>query len=102
MGVLRLLTRPSIMGNYVLSGAEAWDVVSRLFDDDRFALVEEPSSLNDFWREICNSLPAGMMAETDAHLAAFALAGDFRLVTLDKGFSRFSGLELLVLGQIAR
>ena len=31
----------------------------------------------------------------DAYLAAFAMVGTFRLVTFDRDFTRFSGLELL-------
>jgi len=31
----------------------------------------------------------------DAHLAAFALSGSFRLVTFDGDFERFNGLEWL-------
>ncbi len=32
---------------------------------------------------------------TDAYLAAFAVAGNLRLVTFDKDFERFPGLNLL-------
>jgi predicted nucleic acid-binding protein len=34
----------------------------------------------------------------DAYLAAFALAGGYQLVTLDKAFKQFKGLNLRVLG----
>jgi uncharacterized protein len=97
MGALRILTRPSIMGEYVLSGAQAWMAVTRFMEDDRFAFAAEPGILMESWRIICNSLPTGMSAETDAYLAAFALAGGYRLVTLDKGMVRFHGIELVLL-----
>ena len=35
----------------------------------------------------------------DAYLAAFALAGRYRIVTTDAGFRQFQGIDLLVLGQ---
>jgi predicted nucleic acid-binding protein len=34
---------------------------------------------------------------TDAYLAAFARSAGLRLVTFDRGFARFSGLEVLLL-----
>jgi hypothetical protein len=34
----------------------------------------------------------------DAYLAAFALAGGYRLVTIDAGFTQFAGLDLVLLG----
>jgi len=33
----------------------------------------------------------------DAYLAAFAFAGGHQLVTTDKGFKQFKGLDLVVL-----
>jgi predicted nucleic acid-binding protein len=35
----------------------------------------------------------------DAYIAAFALAGRYRMVTTDAAFRQFRGLNLLVLGQ---
>ena len=34
---------------------------------------------------------------TDAYLAAFAKCAELRLVTFDKGFTRFPGLDALIL-----
>ena len=33
----------------------------------------------------------------DAYLAAFALAGGFQVVTFDQGFSKFAGVNCLIL-----
>jgi predicted nucleic acid-binding protein len=33
-----------------------------------------------------------------AYLAAFALAGGYRMVTTDAAFRQFSGLDLVILG----
>jgi predicted nucleic acid-binding protein len=35
----------------------------------------------------------------DAYLAAFALAGRFRMVTTDAAFRQFGELDLMLLGQ---
>ncbi|MEM0965448.1 MAG: TA system VapC family ribonuclease toxin [Verrucomicrobiota bacterium] len=93
MGVLRILTRPSIMGEDVLAPADFWKGWSVLMEDGRFFSVPEPSRLEVVWRETTSSLPAGQCAETDAYLAAFASAGEYRLSTFDKGFSRYAGLD---------
>ena len=34
---------------------------------------------------------------TDAYLAAFAITSQAQLITFDQGFSRYAGLDLLVL-----
>ena len=36
----------------------------------------------------------------DAYLAAFAMAGGYRLVTTDKGFKQFKGLDLLLIAKL--
>ena len=35
----------------------------------------------------------------DAYLAAFTVAGGYQLVTTDKGFKQFKGLDILVLSK---
>jgi predicted nucleic acid-binding protein len=60
-------------------------------------LVHEPSGCEsnlDQWASREASTPR---LWTDAYLAAFAIAGGLRLVTFDRGFSRFPGLDLLLL-----
>lgn len=34
----------------------------------------------------------------DAYLAAFAMAGGYRMVTTDRAFRQFQGLDLVLLG----
>lgn len=97
MGVLRLLTRPSIMKEDVLTPAEFWNGWTQLMGDDRFAMVDEPSGLEPVWRALTVALPDGQCAETDAYLAAFAQAGDYRVTTFDKGFKRYPDLDLELL-----
>lgn len=45
----------------------------------------------------CNAGQTSPNLWTDAYLAAFAKSGGLRLVSFDRGFTRFSGLALLVL-----
>jgi predicted nucleic acid-binding protein len=78
---------------------QAWAVYDRLMSDTRFVYVEEPQGMEPLWRKFC---PLELVAPhlwTDAYLAAFAAAGGLQLVTFDKGFRRFVGVNTLILGQ---
>jgi len=100
-GLLRLLTIRSLMQDDVCTMAAAWRVYDQLLADSRFRFCSEPEGVTDLWRALC---PPHMVAPkkwTDAYLAAFAIATGTRLVTLDRGFHEFRGLEVLVLGQPA-
>lgn len=97
MGVLRLLTRPSIMKDEVLSPTEFWEGWAKLMADDRFRMIEEPAELEAVWRDLTSELPRGQCAETDAYLASFAKSGGLKITTFDKGFQRYEGLDLELL-----
>jgi predicted nucleic acid-binding protein len=96
LGLVRLLTQPRVMGGGALQPAQALDVYLDLTSRDGVGLHPEPASceaaLSEFMRP---DLPARMV--TDAFLAAFARAGRLRLVTFDRDFERFDGLDLLQL-----
>ena len=99
--LLRLLTLSSLMQANVLTMGEAWGVYDRLMSDGRFVFASEPENLEDIWRALC---PAKMIAPKkwmDAYLAAFAIAVGAQLVTLDRGFRDFPGLNLHLLGPTA-
>lgn len=97
MGTLRLLTNARLMKDESLSPHEAWEVWDSLWTDPRFARVDEPPRLERTWRALARDLPRGGSADTDSYLAAFALAGGYRLVTFDRGFRRFGDLDCLIL-----
>ena len=60
--------------------------------------AEEPAGLETRWKRFAVRDTAASKIRTDAYLAAFALAGRYRLVTTDADFNHFRGfdLELLV------
>ncbi len=99
MGALRLMTRSAVMGANVLGAAEfrrGWDIA---LGDDRLVRLAESDGLTARWRQICSAIPGGTVADTDAYLAAFAIAGDLTLVTFDQGFARFAGLRVETLSR---
>lgn len=97
---LRLLTNAAVQapfGDPPLTNEEAWAAYEALIADDRVVFGEEPDDLERVWRELGARPTASHRLWTDAYLAAFAIAGAFRLVTNDSGFRQFQALDLLLL-----
>jgi toxin-antitoxin system PIN domain toxin len=97
MGALRLLTDSRWLKTEVRSAASVWDGLDLTLTDDRVARVEEPPRIEAEWRRLTRAFPAGRCADSDAYLAAFAHAGGYRLLTFDRGFRQFEGLDVEIL-----
>ncbi len=101
--LLRLLTNPSVLspyGNLPLTNRQAWESYETLLADDRIVLrEEEPAGLETHWQRLAVCDTASPKIWMDAYLAAFALAGGYRMVTTDAAFKQFRGLKLEVLGK---
>jgi toxin-antitoxin system PIN domain toxin len=99
---LRLLTTHAVLAPYgipPLNNKAAWAVYDGFLADERIAWVEEPRGLEAVWKKLAASPMASPKLWMDAYLAAFALTGGYRLVTTDKAFKQFKGLDLLVLSK---
>lgn len=97
---LRLLTTRAVLAPYripPLSNKAAWSVYDGLRADERISWVEEPSGLEASWKKFSGGSNPSPKLWMDAYLAAFAMAGGHQLVTTDKAFKQFKGLNLLVL-----
>jgi hypothetical protein len=94
MGAFRLLTNRAVLREDVLTTAEVWSGWDGLARDERFVFVEEPDRFEATWRRLTSGWARGRMAETDAYLAAFAIAGRYALVSFDRGLRRFPELRL--------
>ena len=97
MGLLRLLSNPSVMGADVCATDAAWRLNDRLFGDARFTFEVEPPTLEAELRRLTKGFPYSPKLWQDAYLAAFAVAADLPLVTFDQGFRKFRRLRSLVL-----
>ncbi len=64
--------------------------------DERINLANEPAGVEDAWKALAIRETNSPKLWMDAWLAAFALRSGFQMVTTDKAFSQFKGLELLV------
>jgi len=97
LAFLRHLTNKAIMGDPVLSPSAAWKKLQEFLALPEVRCVAEPAGLDVRLGDFCNLGRTSPNLWTDAYLAAFARCAGLRLVTFDHGFSRFKGLELLML-----
>jgi toxin-antitoxin system PIN domain toxin len=97
LGTLRLLTNVQVMGPDALQPGEAWKAVGKLEQDERVVLLAEPANLDASLENLIASCLAGPNLWTDAYLAAFAITASLQMVSFDRGFSKFAGLDLQLL-----
>ena len=100
--LLRLLTNASVhaaAGSAPLTNRQAWSVYDALLADVRIVFQpREPAGMESRWRQLAARDTASPKLWMDAYLAAFALAGGYRMVTIDAAFRQFDGLNLVLLG----
>jgi hypothetical protein len=92
LGILRLLTNPSVMGQETLAIGQAWNVLDRLGNDPRVKLQPEPAGLERTFRQATSHLgdrPASKWVG-DCFLLAYAHSAQATLVTFDKALLAFS------------
>ena len=92
---LRLLCSEAALGRDAITLPAAWSVYATLLASGRFSFVLEPTGLDIAWEKLCRPFGRSPKVVADAYLAAFAVAGGFRLVTLDRAFSQFPGLAFV-------
>ena len=97
MAFLRLLTNKTVMGAHVLSPAAAWTKSDEFLALPEVQLLSEPHGLEETWGRFSNRGRRSPNLWTDAYLAAFAKCAGLRMVTFGRGFSRFEGLDYLIL-----
>jgi toxin-antitoxin system PIN domain toxin len=98
---LRILTDATVLGAYgnpPLTNSEAWAAYDALMAGDRVGfLVAEPPGQESRWKAFAVRDTASPKLCMDAFLAAFALEAGLRLVTTDRAFHQFPGLDVLSL-----
>ena len=98
MALLRHLTNPKIMGQFVQNQQNAWKNYDHLAQDPRVVFLNEPAGLEIAFRNFTKSGSPLHGHWTDAYLASFAMESQSGFATFDKGFNRFAGIDLLILG----
>jgi uncharacterized protein len=98
---LRLLTSAPLFKPAALmpfSDIDAWKVYDTLLADKRVSFISEFTLEPEaHWRAFTHRSESTPNLWMDAYLAALALSGNLKLVTFDKAFSQYKGLNLLVL-----
>jgi toxin-antitoxin system PIN domain toxin len=95
-GYLRLITTSAVMKVYELDPASnrmAWERFEELLNDPRISFSPEPPGLEETWKSLALRKTPSPKLWMDAYLAAFAIRSGFQLVSADKAFSQFKGLN---------
>ena len=100
--VLRLTSTAGIARTYgesPLSNRGALITLDTLQALQQVAWRDEPPGIFGLWRTLAAADSASPKVWMDAYLAAFAIAGGLRLVTLDRDYKNFvpQGLDLVLL-----
>lgn len=99
---LRLITTPQLLRHYDAEGftnRAALRELQLLSTRPEVAEMDEPPGTEVLWHGIASVDTASPKVWMDAYLAAFAITGNLRFVTLDKDFKNFEkhGLQLQLL-----
>ena len=97
LAFLRHLTNRTIMGEQVLTPSSAWNKRGEFLALPEVRFLAEPLGLDEQLGKWCHVGRTSPNLWTDAYLASFAKCAGLRLVTFDRGFAMFAGLELLLL-----
>ena len=98
LAMVRLLCQRNVMGEATCTLAQAVQTYARYADLAEVGFMAEPEDCEHSLIQMIAqhegpALPARLW--TDMYLAAFAIASDLRLVTFDRDFTRFAGLNCL-------
>ena len=95
LGLVRLVRQPKLMGAAVMSAAEASELLQAFCRQPGVSLARSEHDGFEVFHQLLHSrdLPARLC--TDAYLAALAMANGWRLVSFDRDFARFEGLQWL-------
>ena len=97
LGALRLLCTAQVMGPDVLPPKVALAALEVLEADERISLLHEPDGLDAALKTLVVGCTTTPNLWTDAYLAAFTSVAGLKLVSFDRGFSKFAGLDFLPL-----
>ena len=95
LGLVRLVRQPKLMGSAVMNAAEASALLQAFCQQPGVSLAAPEDDGFDLFHHFLRhgDLPARLC--TDTYLAALAIAKGWRLVSFDRDFERFEGLQWL-------
>ncbi len=101
---LRLASTPTLLKAYGATGLtnrDALVALGALLALPQVCEREEPPGTSALWHQLASHNTASPKVWMDAYLAAFAISGGLRMVSLDQDFKNFarSGLKLVLIGR---
>jgi hypothetical protein len=97
LGLTRIVSNAKIAEGRALTVPEAWTLYVRWREQPFVTFLHEPKSCQVTLASIVRTGLVSPARWTDAYLAAFAISAGVRLVTFDRDFRNFPGLNLLQL-----
>jgi toxin-antitoxin system PIN domain toxin len=94
LALVRLLGNRTVMGKYAVSASAVWRLIEELMQDERIEFASEPPLVDDVLPKLLRYAASTRKLVGDAYLAAFSIAGQMRLTTVDNGFKQFRDLDL--------
>jgi len=96
-GFLRLASNANVFKSDALDQRSCWHAYDSLLRDSKVFFEAEPQGIETGWRNFTSEESFSSKIWNDAYLAAFAIGAGMELVTFDKGFRRYEGLNLKLL-----
>jgi toxin-antitoxin system PIN domain toxin len=97
LGLVRLVCQPKLMGAAVKTAVEASALLDAFCQQPGVSMASAEQAGWDIFHQLLRSGEVPPLLCTDAYLAALAMANGWRLVSFDRDFERFEGLERLAL-----
>ena len=97
LGLVRLVMQPKVMGDAALTAAEASTLLETFVQQPGVCHAQPSSEGWDVFHGLMRQAEISPRLCTDAHVAALAITNQWRLVSFDRDFQLFSGLNLLQL-----
>ena len=97
LGLVRLVMQPKVMGDAALTAADASALLDQFVQQPGVSHAQPSSEGWDVFHGFMRQADLSPRLCTDAHLAALAITNQWRLVSFDRDFQSFCGLNLLQL-----
>jgi toxin-antitoxin system PIN domain toxin len=97
LGLVRLVCQPKLMGAAVKTLAEASSLLEAFCQQHGVSMASAEHAGWEVFHQLLHSGKVPHRLCTDAYLAALAIANGWRLVSFDRDFDRFTGLERVAL-----
>jgi len=97
-GFLRLSTNPAVFGKEALSLTAAWKTYDAIMSDPRVFFSSEPDGMETTWRKYTHLKTWSPKVWNDAYLAAFAKCSGYSIISFDRGFGKYKGIDCVIPG----